>query len=163
MNWSFGERSPTVVSRGARPCAVDRKLRIDVEAAGVKVNSALRRGVERHLAYALSRFGDRVEHVVVHLSNRKNALGDVDRHCRMQAWLGRRGGVEVETMDGRGAIARAAERLAARVEWALVDGRTEMPSPPVSLVPPAPKRQAPSAHARRQRRAAPANQRRKRP
>jgi hypothetical protein len=101
-----------------------------VEAAGRRVSAALRRSVEQRLVYALSRFGGGVERVAVRIADRQNVLGGVDRSCRMRAWLKHRESVAVETLDGPGAIDRAADRLAARVEWALVNGRAEtLPEP----------------------------------
>jgi putative sigma-54 modulation protein len=96
-----------------------------VVAAGFKVSDDLRRGVERRLLYALSRFGVGVERVAVRLSDEANPLGGFDRRCRMQAWLRRHDSVRVETVDGPLAIDRAVGRLTERVEWTLVDGRAE--------------------------------------
>ena len=111
--------------RGRRQHAVGGTLRIDVVAAGFEVSGDLRRSVERRLLYALSRFGAGVERVAVRLSDEANPLGGFDRRCRMRAWLRRAEAVQVETMDGSLAIPRAVERLAERVEWALIDGRAE--------------------------------------
>jgi len=88
----------------------------------------MRRRVEQRLVYALSRFGAAVERVAVHLFDEKNALGGLDRRCRMRAWLRNRRIVAVETLDGRGSLGRAADRLEVRIEWAL-DGQGEKPSP----------------------------------
>jgi len=98
-----------------------------VEATGGRVSAALRRSVEQRVIYTFSRFGPGVERVAVRIADRQNVLGGVDRRCRMRAWLKHRESVAVETLDGPGAIDRAADRLAARVEWALVNGRAETP------------------------------------
>ena len=95
----------------------------------------MRRRVEQRLVYALSRFGAGVERVTVHLSDEKNALGGLDRRCRMRAWLRNRGTVAVETLDGRASFGRAADRLEARIEWALVNGQGETPLPLTPAVP----------------------------
>ena len=99
-----------------------------MSAEGLPVSAAERRRLERRLVYALSRFGKGVERVAVRLSDETNALGSLDRRCRMRAWLRNRKSVAVETLDGRASFDRAAERLVVRVEWALVNGRAEMPS-----------------------------------
>ena len=91
----------------------------------------MRRSVEQRLIYSLSRFGEGVERVVVRLAERSNALGGVDRRCQMRAWLKHRKSVGVVTLDGPGAIDRAVDRLAIRVEWALVNGRAETPLGPM--------------------------------
>jgi hypothetical protein len=92
---------------------------------GAGVGDDLRRGVERRLLCALSRFGPGVERVTVRLSDVANPMGGVDRRCRMRAYLRRQESIRVETMDGPQAIDRAASRLAERVEWALASGRAE--------------------------------------
>lgn len=101
-------------------------MKIDVLTAGSRVPDAQRQGVERRLRLALSRFGRGVERVTVRLSDVANPLGGVDTRCRMRAWLRLSGSVAVQTLDGSTAIDRAAARLAARVEWTLVNGRTEL-------------------------------------
>lgn len=115
-------------------------------ATGFRVSGALRRSVAQRLLYALSRFGDGVERVAVGLSDEKNAFGGVDRHCRMRAWLKHHRSVSVATMDGPGAVDRAAERLAVRVEWALVDGRAELSSGLTPAALPAPARKTSAGH-----------------
>jgi hypothetical protein len=104
-----------------------------VTAKGFRLGAEQRRVVEQRLLYALSRFGAGVERVAVGLADERNALGGLDRRCRMRAWLRNGGSAAVETLDGRAALDRAAERLVLRVEWALLDGRAEPspPSPPV--------------------------------
>ena len=98
-------------------------MRIDVVAAGFDISDDLRKRVRQRVLLSLSRFAPGVERITVHLSDEVNPLGGLDRCCRMQAWLVRRKSVRVETKDGALAIERAVERLATRVEWALVDGR----------------------------------------
>jgi len=93
--------------------------------AGDGVGDDLRRGVERSLLYALSRFAPGIERVSVHLSDVANPLGGVDRRCRMRAYLRRHQSIRVETVDGPQGIDRAVTRLAQRVEWALASGRAE--------------------------------------
>ena len=98
-------------------------------AEGFEVGDDLRRSVERRLLYALSRFGPGVERVAVRLSDVANPMGGVDRVCRIRAWLRWHESIRVETMDGPLAIDRAVRRLAARVEWTLVNGRAEKDLP----------------------------------
>jgi hypothetical protein len=93
--------------------------------AGDGVGADMRRGVERRLLYALSRFGPGVERVTVRLSDVVNPLGGVDRRCRMRAYLRRQESIRVETLDGPQGIDRAVSRLAERVEQALASGRAE--------------------------------------
>jgi len=130
---------------------------------GCRVSGALRKSVERRLVYALSRFGEGVERVAVRLSDEKNAFGGIDKRCRMRAWLRHHSSVGVETLDGGGSIDRAVERLAVRVEWALVNGGAETPSERMSGALPARGRTPPAARAARKPRAATASRKRRRP
>jgi hypothetical protein len=109
-------------------------LRIAVTAKGFRLGAEQRRIVEQRVIYALSRFGAGVERVAVGLADETNALGGLDRRCRMRAWLRNRSSVAVETLDGQASLDRAAERLVARVEWALVNGQAETVSPLSPLV-----------------------------
>jgi hypothetical protein len=95
-------------------------------ATGSDVTNAQRESVARRLLLNLGRFGAGVERVTVRLSDVANPLGGFDTRCEMRAWLRPSGSVAVETVDGDTAIDRAATRLAARVEWALVDGGGEV-------------------------------------
>jgi hypothetical protein len=100
-------------------------LNIELTAAGSDVTDSQRERVAERLLLALGRFGGGVTRVTVRLSDVANPLGGFDTRCAMRAWLRPRGSVAVETVDGAGAIDRAATRLAARVELALVDGEAD--------------------------------------
>jgi hypothetical protein len=134
-----------------------------VDGTGFRVSGELRRSVQRRLVYALSRFGEAVERVAIRLSDEKNAFGGVDKRCRMRAWLRHLGSVGVETLDGAGSIDRAVDRLAVRVEWALVNGGAETPSQMTAVASPARGRTTAMARAARIPRAATAGRKRRRP
>ncbi len=84
----------------------------------------------RHVLLALSRFGKRVRRVTVHMATPDNALGGVDQHCQMRAWLELHDAVRAEAINGRieSAIARAATRLATRVAFALEEDAGDAPA-----------------------------------
>jgi hypothetical protein len=98
-----------------------------VGSTGLKLNGGQRRGLTQRLLFALGRFSRQVERVTVSLSDVTNPLGGIDRRCQMRAWLRQGGSVAVQTVDGAGAVDRAATRLATRVEWAIVDVWHETP------------------------------------
>jgi hypothetical protein len=127
-------------------------LKIDVGSAGLRVTEDQRQSVERRLLLALTRFSGQLERVKVRLSNVANPMGGVDRRCQMEAWLRSGGSVAVETVDGPAAVDRAAIRLAARVEWAVVDGWSEIPSQRITVALPShgPRNRL-SRHLRRKR------------
>lgn len=98
-------------------------MKIDVGVTGLKTSAAFRRRVVRRLRFALGRFGARIEHVTVRLSNAANTLGGVDKRCRMKARLKLLDSVTIETINERTAVDRAITRLGERVKRALLDGK----------------------------------------
>lgn len=60
-----------------------------------QLTAALRDRGERSLLFALSRFGDQLQHVTVYTDDVNGPRGGVDKRCLMRAKLRRKGTVEV--------------------------------------------------------------------
>jgi sigma 54 modulation/S30EA-like ribosomal protein len=90
----------------------------------IQLSDVLRERLTRRVLLALSRFGPRLRKVTVRLAEPANPLGGVDRRCRIRAWLQDSDDIHAEAIqDGfEAAVARAAARLAKRVDSALEDG-----------------------------------------
>ena len=151
--------------RGGHDHASGPTLKIDVTGVQVDHSQVLRGNVVRRVLLALSRFGPRVRKVSVCLAEPANPLGGVDQQCRMRAWLEVSGDIQAEAINGgmEAAVARAAARLAKRVDSAL-DGRAsdgaEAPPrlgsrvgrPPASRTAPRRRRRPPARGPRRRTR-----------
>jgi len=92
----------------------------------LKLTSAQREIVERRLAFALGRFGDRVGRVTVSLTDLNGPRGGLDQHCRIEVSLVPSGTVMAEATDAEiePAVSRAAERAARCVKSELDRRRT---------------------------------------
>ena len=68
---------------------------------------------ERHLHYALARFGLLVRKVTVVTQDTNGPRGGVDKHCRMSAELSGAGGIHVEDVSDswESCLSQAAKRL----------------------------------------------------
>lgn len=60
-----------------------------------QLTEALRERGERSLFFALSRFGEQVQHVTVYAEDVNGPRGGADKRCRMEAKLRRGGTVEI--------------------------------------------------------------------
>jgi ribosome-associated translation inhibitor RaiA len=81
--------------------------------ARLGLSEALKRTIERRMAFALGRFGARVSAVTVWLSDVNGPRGGVDKACQVQVALAGGPPVRVEDRDADlyAAIARAADRV----------------------------------------------------
>lgn len=85
---------------------------LDIHGRGL-ADVAVRVRLERRLAYALGRFGDRVRRVAVFLSDENGPKGGTDKVCRITAELPGVGRAVVEGVDSSltAVIDRTADRV----------------------------------------------------
>ena len=113
-------------------------MRIEIQAFGFPLTSALLEHVERRLSFALTRTSDRIERVVVRLGNRHGPGGGKNKFCRIQVILEHAPPVLIEdaSADLYAVIDRAAERVgrnvARRVDRLREKVRLAMPQQPSS-------------------------------
>ena len=90
---------------------------IQIVARNLELTSVQREIVERRLAFALGRFGDRVGRVTVSLEDLNGPRGGLDQHCRIEVGLVPSGKVmaEARDVDVVAAVNRTAERIARRL------------------------------------------------
>jgi ribosome-associated translation inhibitor RaiA len=96
-------------------------LRIRVHARGVEVTDELREHAERHVRFALSRFGAEVRRVTLELGERDSPAAVSGQHCSVEVVFRRAPSVVVEDFDASmyPAIRRAAERAGRAASRAL--------------------------------------------
>jgi hypothetical protein len=106
-------------------------LRIAVTCAGLALTKALRVEARRRVLLAVSRFSPGIQGVTVRLTESENALGGVDRRCRVRARLRTGPLLQAEAVNGEleEAIGRSAARLARLVGAALDGGGGGLPGP----------------------------------
>ena len=98
-------------------------MKIDIRGRHVELTETLLAHTERRLRFALSRFGQRIRHVTVQLTDLNGPRGGVDKQCRVTVTLSpsRRVMVEATDADLPTAIDRAADRVERSVtrdlEW----------------------------------------------
>jgi putative sigma-54 modulation protein len=97
-------------------------------------DAAVRERIERRLSFALSRCGQQVVRVSVHLADVNGPRGGVDKQCRVTVELAGLGRVMIEDLDVslNAAIDRAADRVGRAVRRRLQLVRTSAPSPPLN-------------------------------
>ncbi|WP_313953496.1 HPF/RaiA family ribosome-associated protein [Accumulibacter sp.] len=87
-------------------------MQIEIHAHGFPLSEALRAHVERRFQFAVGRFEDRVQGVIVRLSDLNGPRGGVDKHCQVQLRL--RGLPKIVIKDTEAdtyvAVDRAADR-----------------------------------------------------
>lgn len=88
-------------------------MNIEIRAKGMAVTDGMRAHVERRLAFALDRFGERVERVTVRVADVNGPRGGPDKACSLDAALRAGGSVHIDErdLDAYAAIDRAAHRL----------------------------------------------------
>lgn len=105
-------------------------VHLRIHAKNIALSEALRAHVERHVQFSLSRFGDRIGRVSVHLEDDSRDDGD-DKTCRIEVCLRpRRNVVVVDTRaDLHAAIDRASERVGSAIGRAIeIDRMVESPT-----------------------------------
>lgn len=90
-------------------------MKIHIRARDFEVTEAIRSHVELRLGFAMSRFGDHIDGVAVHLSNNEvDPSGSVNR-CRIVVRLSKRVKVQETDVDVLAAVDRAVDRAARSV------------------------------------------------
>ena len=94
-------------------------MKIEILKRNIVLTEKLRIHVLRQLAFALSRFGEKVVKVVVSFSNVRTRPGDVDKRCQIDVGLKRT--VTAAARDGDALVAfdQAADRAGRSVARAL--------------------------------------------
>lgn len=92
-------------------------MQLQIVARNLELTTLQREIVERRLAFALGRFGDRIHRVTVRFTDMNGPRGGVDTTCRIVARIVPRGELRVEITDVgvEAAVGRAAERMSRRV------------------------------------------------
>ena len=103
-------------------------MKIQVRARDVRLTNSLRAHVELHLGFALSRFGEQVDRVVVQLSNSDERGEGVEKRCRIAVGLPRWVKVQETDADLFSAVARAADRIGRSVARAIEQQRVGAPT-----------------------------------
>lgn len=87
-------------------------MRIDVRGQNFDLTSALEAYVERRFLAALGKFGRRVPHLTIRLSDENALKGGVDKHCRVEVTMPRMRSLVVDEQqaDLYAAIDFAADR-----------------------------------------------------
>ncbi len=89
-------------------------MTIDIHLSqGVKDTRMLREHIDRRLGFALGRFGDKVKHVAIHLTDQNGPRGGVDIRCKIHAQLHPHGQlfIEQDDVDPEQAVEVASIRL----------------------------------------------------
>jgi ribosomal subunit interface protein len=101
------------------------EMKIRIRERNALVTEELRRHAMRRLAFALSRFGEEVDSVVVRFSDANGQDGDSQKCCQIDVGLGRKVSVTETDADLFVALDRAADRASRSVARALERGRNE--------------------------------------
>jgi putative sigma-54 modulation protein len=95
-------------------------VKVQIQAGSIAVDDSLRAHLERRLAFALSRLGDRVKGVLVRLSHGKAARSDPLRRCEIEITMQPRVVRVADTgADLFAAVENAADRVGRSVARAL--------------------------------------------
>ncbi len=88
-------------------------MKFELRSKGVRMTDELRNHVERHLGFALRRFGDRVQRVRVRLQDINGPRGGEDIQCQIHATMAPRGDLVIQELraDPFAAVARASDRV----------------------------------------------------
>jgi ribosomal subunit interface protein len=99
------------------------EMKIQIQGRNIVVTEALKTHVLRRLAFALSRFGEKVVSVLVRFSNIKTRGGGIDKRCQIDVGL-RRGVTGADRdPDIFVAVDRAVDRAGRSVDRALAEDR----------------------------------------
>jgi ribosomal subunit interface protein len=106
-------------------------MKIHIRGRNVELTEVLRTRVERRLGFALGRFGERIDRVLLRFSDTDGHRGEVDKRCQIEVGL-RSKSVTVEHTDADLLVAldRAADRASRSVARALERERDWEESPP---------------------------------
>ncbi len=103
-------------------------MKIQIRARNVKVTKALRDHVDLRLGFALSRFGEHISHVAVHLSKSEERQDKEEKRCQIVINLRRCVKVQETDADLFTAISRAVIRAARRVAQSIKKEQEQLES-----------------------------------
>jgi len=90
-------------------------MRFSVSGDGVKVTTGLREYIDRHLYFALGRFGQAIDQVDIRVGDTNGARGGVDKRCRIVVKLRAAGSTSIAIDDVDESLYAAIARATARV------------------------------------------------
>lgn len=93
-------------------------MALKIHASNVKLTDVLQDYINRHLQFALGRFGTRIRLVKVCIESLNSSKGGMDKRCTIEVSLVRLGKVTTEVTDTSivKAVNRAADRIAHSVK-----------------------------------------------
>ena len=98
-------------------------MRFSVSGDRIKVTTGLREYIDRHLYFALGRFGPAIDHVSVRVGDINGPRGGVDKRCQILIKLRASGSnpiaIDDNDEDLRAAIARTSDRAGRAVARAI--------------------------------------------
>lgn len=96
-------------------------MHLEMRGVNYELKDALKDHIERRIRFALGRFADRIERLVVRISDMNGPRGGVDKHCRIAVALIPKGVVMVEGTgdDPFALVADAAKRTRQSVRRSL--------------------------------------------
>lgn len=97
-------------------------MQVQIHASGIEVTAVLREQIMQRLGFALSRFDQAIQRIVIHLADENGPRGGVDKHCTLRIKVG--GQPELVVTDSEAgvvvaigrAISRAGRSLARRLQ-----------------------------------------------
>jgi ribosomal subunit interface protein len=95
------------------------EMNVKIQGRDIAITEALKTHVLRRLAFALSRFGEKIVSVLVRFSNVKNRQGTVEKRCQIDVGLRRGVTGAGRDADVLVAVDRAADRAGRSVDRAL--------------------------------------------
>jgi putative sigma-54 modulation protein len=106
------------------------EMKIQIRGRNIAVTKVVRTRMERRLGFALGRFGERIDRVLLRFSDANGDRGDVDKRCQIDVGLRPRS-VRVEHTDADLFVAldHAADRASRSVARALEREREYEESP----------------------------------
>ena len=90
-------------------------MRLSVSGDRVNVGPPLREYIDRHLSFALGRFGPAIDYVDVRLGDTNGPRGGVDKRCRIVVKLRAAGSTRIAVDDVDESLSAAIARATARV------------------------------------------------
>lgn len=94
-------------------------MKLEIRGRDVQITETLRAYIERRLRFALDRFAVRIGKVRLRVADVNGSRGGVDKHCRLEIWLGRTSPINLESRASSiraaiDSIARKVGRVIAR-------------------------------------------------
>ncbi len=74
-------------------------MQLDVIGRDLEISEALNRHAERRVGFAFDRVADRIERIVIRLSDMRSPRGGEARHCQVRVELDRGGALVLEEHD----------------------------------------------------------------